>query len=50
MTALVMGDVNAVVTLECAHRRHLLAARALHERSLLMRGLSFLRTKTIGDV
>ena len=28
MTAIVMGDVNAVYTLECAHRRHLLAARA----------------------
>ena len=31
-------------------RRHLLAARALNERSLLIRGLSFPRTKTIGDV
>ena len=50
MTAIVMGDVNAVYTLECAHRRHLLAARALHERSLLIRGLAFPRTKTIGDV
>ena len=29
MTAIVMGDVNAVYTLECAHRRHMLAARAL---------------------
>ena len=27
MTAIVMGDVNAVHTLECAHRRRLLAAR-----------------------
>ena len=32
MTAIVMGDVNAVHALECAHRRQLLAARALHER------------------
>ena len=50
MTAIVMGDVNAVYTLECAHRRQLLAARALNERSLLIRGLPFPRTKTIGDV
>ena len=50
MTAIVMGDVNAVYTLECAHRRQLLAARALHERSLMIRGLPFPRTKTIGNV
>ena len=50
MTAIVMGDVNAVYTLGRAHRRQLLAARALSERSLLVRGLSFPRTKTIGDV
>ena len=50
MTAIVMGDVNAVHTLQCAHRRHLLAARALNERSLLIRGSPFPRTKTIGDV
>ena len=50
MTAIVMRDVNAVYTLECAHRRQLLAARALHERSLLISGLPFPRTKTIGDV
>ena len=50
MTAIVMGDVNAVYTLECAHRRQLLAARALNERSLLIRGLPSPRTKTIGDV
>ena len=50
MTALVMGDVGAVYTLECALRRQLLAARALHERSLLIRGLPFPPTKTIGDV
>ena len=37
MTAIVMGDVNAVCTLECAHRRQLLAARALNERSRLTR-------------
>ena len=45
-----MGDVNAVYTFECAHRRQLLAARALHERSLLITGLPFPSTKTIGDV
>ena len=45
-----MGDVNVVYTLECAHRRQLPAARALHERSLLIRGHPFSRTKTIGDV
>ena len=39
MTAIVMGDVNAVHTLECAHRRQLFAARALNERFLLIRGL-----------
>ena len=50
MTAIVMGDVNAVYPLECAHRRQLLAARALNERSLLIRGLHFPRPKTIGDV
>ena len=44
------GDVNALYTLECAHRRQLLAARALNERSLPIRGLSVPRTKTIGDV
>ena len=43
-----MGGVNAVYTLGCAHRRQLLAARALNERSLLIRGLPFPRTKTIG--
>ena len=32
------------------HRRQLLAARALNERSLLIRGLPFPRTKTIGLV
>ena len=50
MTAIVMGDVNAAYTLECAHRRHLLAARALSGRSLPITGLPFPRTKTIGDV
>ena len=49
MTAIVMGDVNAAHTLECAHRRQLLAARALNERALLIRGLSFPRKKTFGD-
>ena len=38
MTTIVLGDVNAVYTLECAHRRQLLVARASHERSLLIRG------------
>ena len=42
MTAIVMGDVNAVHTSECAHRRHLFAARALNERSLLIKGAPFL--------
>ena len=50
MTAIVMGDVNAVYTLECVHRRQLLAARAPNERSMLIRGLPFPRIKTIGDV
>ena len=40
-----MGDVNAVHTLVCALRRQLLAARALHERSPLIKGLPFPRTK-----
>ena len=34
MTAVVIGGVNAVYTLECAHRRQLLASHALNERSL----------------
>ena len=50
MTAIVTGDVNDVCALGCAHRRQLLAARALNERSLLIMGLRFLCTKTIGDV
>ena len=50
MNAIVMGNVNAVYTLECAHRRQLLAARALNERSLLVIGIPFPRTKTIRDV
>ena len=45
-----MGDVNAVYTLECVHRRQFLAARALNERSLSIGRLPFPRTKTIGDV
>ena len=49
LTATFMGDVNAVHTLECAHRRQLLAARALNERSLLIRELTSPRTKKIGD-
>ena len=42
MTAIVMGDVSAVDTLERAHRRQLLAARALertfpaHQRTPLL--------------
>ena len=47
MTAIVMGDVNAVYTLECAHRRQLLAARALNERSLLIRGVSLPAPKNV---
>ena len=50
MTVIVMGDVNAVCALGCTHRRHMLAARAPNERSLLTRGLPFPPTKTIGDV
>ena len=50
MTAIVMGDVNAVFTLERAHRRQLLAVRALNGRSLWIRGPPFPRTKTMGDV
>ena len=46
-TAIVMGDVNAVYALEGAHRRQLLAARALNERSLLIRGLPLMCTLTI---
>ena len=44
MIAIVMGDVDAVYTLE-----RVLVARALNERSLLIRGLPFPHTKTIGD-
>ena len=50
MAAIVMGDVNSVYPLESAHRRQLFAWRALNERSLLIRGLPFPRTKKIGDV
>ena len=45
-----MKDKSAVYTLECTHRRQLLPVRALNERSLLIRGLPFLRAKTIGHV
>ena len=44
MTAIIMGDVNTVYTLECAHRRQLLAARARLTISPLP------CTKTIGGV
>ena len=50
MTAIVMGDIIAVYTLECAHRRQLLAVRALNERSMLIRELPFPRAKTIEEV
>ena len=46
MTAIVMGDVNAVHTLERAHRRHLLAARARNVRSVLLRGGPFARQRS----
>ena len=49
-TAISMGIVSAVYQYECAHRRQLLAARALNERSLLLRELPFPRTRTIGEV
>ena len=45
MTATVMGEINAAYTLECAHHRHLLAARALNERSWLIRVLPFPHTQ-----
>ena len=48
MTATVIGNVITGCTLECAHRRQLLAA--LNERSLSIRGLPFPRTQTTGDV
>ena len=48
--AIAVGDVSAVHTLECAHRRQILATRALNQRSLLVRGLPFPRTVTVGDV
>ena len=50
MTAIVMGDVNAVYTLDCLRDNQLLAARTLTERSLQIRKLPSTRTKTIGDV
>ena len=50
MAAIAVGDVNAVHTLECVHCRKLLAARALNEQSLLIRGLPCSRTRTFGDV
>ena len=45
MTAIVMEGVNAVYTLECVHRRHLLGVRALNDRLLLFRG-----RPSMGDV
>ena len=48
MSALVMRHVNAGCTLGCAHRPQLPAA--LNERSSLVSGLAFPRTKTTGDV
>ena len=50
MSAIVMGDVSAVYTLECAHRRHLPSVRASQEQSPLVKDLPFPRTKTSGDV
>ena len=50
MTANIMGDVNAVHTLECTHRRQLLVARALNELFLLIRRPPFPHINTIGDV
>ena len=49
ITAIVVRDVPAVDTLDCAHRQ-LLAARSLNERSPLVTGLPFSRTKTVADV
>ena len=47
MTAIVMGDVNAVYKLECAHRRPLLAAGALNERlALLRRSCGFIASRS----
>ena len=47
VTATAMGDINTGHTLECTHRRQLLAS--LSERSLTVRGPSFPRTKMTGD-
>ena len=49
MTASAMRDVDAVYTLEFAHSRQLLGARAPNERSLLISGLLFTRTNTKKD-
>ena len=49
MTAIVMGDVNAVHAL-VRHHGQLLTSQALDERSLLLRGRVFLWTRATEDV
>ena len=50
LAAVVMGDTNVVYPIQAAHRRQLLAAGALSTSSMLMRGLPFPCSETIGDV
>ena len=50
MMAIVMGDVNAVYALQCAHRRQVLTAPSLDGRSLRHKSVPFTRSPTVWDV
>jgi len=50
LQGVIMGDLNAVYAVECAHRRQLLAAGALREDQLLMSGLPFPDGDMVADV
>jgi len=50
VAGVIMGDLNAVFAVETAHRRQLLAARALRPSSMLVPGTPFPRSDVITDV
>ena len=48
--AAVVGDANAVNAIQAAHRRQWLACGALSVSNMLLRGATFPRSRTVGDV
>ena len=50
MTAIMMGDLNAVYALQLAHRRQLICAGSLHPETMLLGSQRFPRAAVIGDV